>query len=465
MRLQIIEEGQGFAGMGASPTVIKVIGAGGGGNNAINRMIDANLKDVQFIAFNTDMQALNSSRAHIRESLGTQTTRGLGAGGNPEIGERAATEDKEKIKKILDGADMVFITAGMGGGTGTGAAPVIASIAREMGILCVACVTRPFDFEGERKKAIAEEGIRKLRENVDSLIVIPNQHLLKLSDRRTSVKQSFQIADDVLRQGVQGISDLITRPGEINIDFADVRSIMQGQGDAIMGIGIGEGENRAVDAATKAINNPLLLDASIEGATGILVNVLCSSDFPLPEYEEIMRIITASADSHAQIKAGIVYDETLGDVVQVSVIATGFRNGHIDTMASRKPGATTYTKESLGELFSTPRPSARDGLVSSMGSSMAGNAGALGHGQTSSLGSVGQALGSGYHAYQPAAGTVHVPGLGTAPASAAASISNPGQEAIKRDGPSSFEDILGGNYSEPTYLRYQRQNQNQNPRK
>jgi cell division protein FtsZ len=309
-----------------SPTVIKVVGVGGGGSNAVNRMIVSGLSNVQFYAVNTDLQALQLSNAPNKIPLGTKLTGGLGAGGVPEVGEKAALEDKDAIQNVLRGADMVFITAGMGGGTGTGAAPVIAKIARELNILTVAVVTKPFQFEGRRKMELAEKGIAKLREAVDTLITIPNQHLLKIVERRTPIKEAFLKADDVLRQGVQGISDLITKPGEINIDFADVRTIMKGQGDALMGIGIGRGDNRAVDAATNAINNPLLEDAHIEGACGILVNVTGGPDFALTEYEEVLNIITANADKDALVIPGSTVDENLEDEVRVTVIATGFRN-------------------------------------------------------------------------------------------------------------------------------------------
>lgn len=318
MHIELVDEGT------ADPTVIKVMGVGGGGSNAVNRMISSGLKNVQFIAVNTDQQALKLSLAETKIGLGTQLTGGLGAGGVPEVGESAALEDKDEIRNILQGADMVFLTAGMGGGTGTGAAPIMAQIAREMEILTVAVVTKPFEFEGRRKMQLADEGIRRLRETVDTLIIIPNQYLLKIVDKRTPIKEAFLLADDVLRQGVQGISDLITRPGEINIDFADVRTIMKGQGDALMGIGTGHGDNRAVDAATNAINNPLLEDARIEGAKGILVSVTGGEDFSLIEYEEIVNIITANADSDALIIPGTTLDVTMVDEVQVTVVATGF---------------------------------------------------------------------------------------------------------------------------------------------
>jgi cell division protein FtsZ len=307
-----------------SPTVIKVIGAGGGGSNAVNRMMAAGLQNVDFIVANTDLQALNYSNAPMKLAIGSKLTGGLGAGGKPEVGEKAAIEDTETIANAVRGADMVFITAGMGGGTGTGAVPIIAQVAREQGALTVGVVTKPFDFEGKVKQRLAEEGIAKLRQSVDTLIVIPNQHLLKLVDRRTPIKQAFIMADDVLRQAVQGISDLITHPGIINIDFADVRTTMEGQGDAIMGIGTGEGDNRAVDAATDAINNPLLEDSHIEGANHILINVTGNEDLTLLEVEEIVKIVTANADPDALIIYGTATDNSMGDKISVTVIATGF---------------------------------------------------------------------------------------------------------------------------------------------
>jgi cell division protein FtsZ len=318
MNIEVVEDAV------ASPTVIKVIGAGGGGSNAVNRMIASGLKNVQFIVANTDLQALSLSRAEIKLGLGAKVTHGLGAGGKPEVGEKAALEDKEAIAQALRGADMVFVTAGMGGGTGTGSAPVIAQIARDQGALTVGVVTMPFDFEGRAKARLAEEGIEKLRQAVDTLIVIPNQHLLKVVEKKTPIKQAFLVADDVLRQGVQAISDLITVPGEINIDFADVCTVMQGKGDAIMGIGFASGDNRAVEAAAKAINNPILEDARIEGATNILINVTGGEDFSLTEYQEIVDRITESADREFFQKQGLIIDPSVGDEVRVTVIATGF---------------------------------------------------------------------------------------------------------------------------------------------
>ena len=307
-----------------NPTVIKVIGAGGGGSNAVNRMIAGGLNNVQFIAVNTDLQDLGRSKAEIKLGIGTKLTKGLGAGGKPEVGEKAAMEDREMIEQALRGSDMVFVTTGLGGGTGTGSAPIIAQTARDLGALTVAVVTKPFTFEGKVVGRIADEGLERLRQAVDTVIVIPNQNLLKVVDKRTPIKQAFLLADDVLRQGVQGISDLITLAGDINIDFADVRTVMQGQGDAIMGIGIGSGDNRAVDAANKAVNNPLLEDARIEGARNVLVNVTGGEDFSLIEYQEIVDFITEKASEDAHIIAGFVTDPKINDEVRVTVIATGF---------------------------------------------------------------------------------------------------------------------------------------------
>ena len=321
MNIELIEDK--FGGDTGNPTVIKVIGVGGGGNNAVNRMIASGLKNVDFIAVNTDLQALKLSSSETKMPIGTKLTGGLGAGGNPDIGENAAIESTEELRNVLRGADMVFITAGMGGGTGTGAAAVVAQIARELEALTVAVVTKPFSFEGAKKMKLAEQGIERLRNAVDTLIVIPNQYLLKIVERKTPIKEAFRIADDVLRQGVQGISDLITEAGEINIDFADVRTVMKGKGDALMGIGTGSGDNRAVDAATNAINNPLLEDARIEGAKGILVSVTGGEDFSLAEYEEILNIITTNADEDAMIISGTATDVSLEDEVKVTVIATG----------------------------------------------------------------------------------------------------------------------------------------------
>ena len=306
------------------PTDIKVIGVGGGGGNAINRMIESGLKKVTFVALNTDVQALQRSNAQVRIPIGKELTGGLGAGGIPEMGMKAAEESKDEIREVLEGTDMVFITAGMGGGTGTGAAPVVAEIAKGLNVLTVAVVTTPFAFEGRKKLQFANEGIERLRKNVDTLILIPNQYLLKVAENNTPIKQAFLMADDVLRQGVQGISELITEPGEINIDFADVRTVMKGKGDAIMGIGLGEGANRAVDAARQAISNPLLENARIDGAKSVLVNLTASDGLTLQEYQDVVEMITENCDPEALIIAGQAYNPDLGDKVKVTVVATGF---------------------------------------------------------------------------------------------------------------------------------------------
>lgn len=308
-----------------NPTKIKVVGCGGGGSNAVNRMIDAKIPNVDFIVINTDLQALNKSQAETKLAIGQKVTGGLGAGANPEIGEQAAEEDKENIKNILAGANMVFVTAGMGGGTGTGSAPVVAKIAREMGALTVGVVTTPFDFEGSIRMGVAKNGIEKLHKEVDSLIVIPNQQLLKIIDKKAPVTQAFLVADDVLRHGVEGISRIITMPGEVNTDFADVTAAMKGQGDALLGVGVGNGENRAVDAATRAVNNPLLEDMNIDGAKNILINVSSCGNVSLAETEEMAKIITASADPNCRVFWGNVFDSTMAeDDLSVTVIATGF---------------------------------------------------------------------------------------------------------------------------------------------
>jgi cell division protein FtsZ len=302
---------------------IKVIGVGGGGNNAVNRMIQAGLKGVEFISVNTDGQALILSHAPYRIQIGEKLTKGLGAGANPEIGEKAAEESREDIMKALKGADMVFVTAGMGGGTGTGAAPVVAECAKEIGALTVGVVTKPFTFEGRRRQSQAERGIAKLKEKVDTLITIPNDRLMQVVDKRTPIVEAFRIADDVLRQGVQGISDLIAVPGLINLDFADVKTIMQDTGSALMGIGVATGDNRAMAAAEAAIKSPLL-ETSIEGARGVLLNITGGSSLGLFEVNEAAEIIAKAADPEANIIFGAVIDENLSDEVRVTVIATGF---------------------------------------------------------------------------------------------------------------------------------------------
>ena len=305
---------------------IKVIGVGGGGTNAVNRMIEAGLTGVEFIAMNTDIQVLDISAADYKLQLGENLTRGLGAGGNPEVGRSAAEESKSDIKKALEGSDMVFITAGMGGGTGTGAAPVIAELAKELNILTVAVVTKPFKFEGPRRTRLAEAGVSALREKVDTVIVIPNDRLLGVVEKKATLVEAFREADDVLRQGVQGISDIITIPGIINVDFADVRAIMLNAGTALMGIGVASGENRAVDAAQAAIASPLL-ETSIEGARAALINITGGLDLTLSEVHEATELIQQATDAEdANIIFGIVQDPKLGDEVRITVLATGFDN-------------------------------------------------------------------------------------------------------------------------------------------
>lgn len=302
---------------------IKVIGVGGGGSNAVNRMIENGLQGVDFIAVNTDAQALHLSKAETKLQLGGKLTRGLGAGANPEIGKRAAEESKEQIAQALQGADMVFITAGMGGGTGTGAAPVIAQIAKELGALTVGVVTRPFSFEGKKRASHAAAGIAALKEKVDTLIVIPNDRLLEIVDKNTPMLEAFREADNVLRQGVQGISDLIAVPGLINLDFADVKTIMSDKGSALMGIGIASGENRAAEAARKAISSPLL-ETSVDGAQGVLMNITGGTNLSLYEVHEAAEIVSAASDPDVNMIFGSVINENLKDEIVVTVIATGF---------------------------------------------------------------------------------------------------------------------------------------------
>ncbi|HUO86321.1 MAG TPA: cell division protein FtsZ [Thermoanaerobaculia bacterium] len=306
------------------PAKIKVIGIGGGGGNAVNRMIDANLRGIEFIAANTDVQALRKCRAEQKLQLGSVLTKGLGAGADPEVGRKSALEDTEKILQMLDGADMIFLTAGLGGGTGGGAAPILASLAAEIGALTVAVVTKPFSFEGRRRMKYAEQAVEELRGSVDTLITIPNERLLSFVERGTPLSEAFRIADDVLRQAVQGISDLITIPGEVNVDFADVRTIMTGMGMALMGTGIAKGENRALEAAQRAISSPLLEETSIQGARGVLINISGGNDMTLHEVAEAARIIQESVDEDANIISGMVIDETLEEAMKVTVIATGF---------------------------------------------------------------------------------------------------------------------------------------------
>ena len=337
---------------------IKVVGVGGGGGNAVNTMIAAGLPGVDFIAANTDSQALKANLAPIKMQLGEKLTRGLGAGGNPEVGKRAAQEDVERLREYLGEADMIFITAGMGGGTGTGAAPIIAKVAKELGSLTVGVVTKPFTFEGKRRMKQAEEGMKELKASVDTLIAIPNQRLLSVAGRNSSILETFKKADDVLLQAVRGISDLITVHGLINLDFADVRTIMSEMGMAMMGAAIAQGENRAVEAAQKAISSPLLEEVSIQGARGVLINITGGPDLSLHEVNEAATLIQEEADEEANIIFGAVIDESMGDEVRITVIATGFGE-HAEAGEKPRPGPRDARAAGAGE----GRPVKRLGLL------------------------------------------------------------------------------------------------------
>jgi len=306
--------------------LIKVVGVGGGGTNAVNRMVDAGLSGVEFIAVNTDAQALMMCDADVKIHIGSQSTRGLGAGADPAVGQAAAQESRDELKEALKGADMVFVTAGEGGGTGTGGAPIVAQLARELQALTVGVVTKPFVFEGRKRSQQAELGIENLRDHVDTLIGIENDRLLQVVEKKTSVVDAFRMADDILRQGVQGITDLITVPGLVNLDFADVRTIMREAGSALMGIGTASGENRAAEAARAAVSSPLL-ETTIEGATGILLNITGGPEIGLFEVNEAAEVVTSAADQNANVIFGAVIDDAMGDEVRVTVIATGFGNG------------------------------------------------------------------------------------------------------------------------------------------
>lgn len=334
---------------------IKVIGIGGGGGNAVNRMIEAGIEGIEFLVANTDLQALKRSRAPIKIQLGGRLTKGLGAGANPHIGRDAALEDTEKIIEVLEGADMVFVTTGLGGGTGTGAAPIIASLATELNALTVAVVTKPFHFEGRRRMQQADQGLRELRECVDTVITIPNERLLHTVERTASLADSFKVADDVLRQAVQGISDLITVPGLINLDFADVKAIMAGMGLALMGAGRASGEHRAMEATQQAISSPLLEEATIEGAKGVLINITGGPDLTLFEVNEASSIIREAADEDANIIFGAVIDESLRDEMKITVIATGFDKESADAgtnsaSASMTSSPSRYNRAQNEEL-------------------------------------------------------------------------------------------------------------------
>lgn len=340
------------------PAVIKVIGAGGAGSNAVNRMIDAGLQFVDFIVLNTDAQALAYSQAKTKLQIGEKLTGGLGAGGKPDVGEQAAVDDSDLIRETVEGADMIFITAGMGGGTGTGSAPVIAKIAKELGILTVAVVTKPFAFEGSAKMKLAESGIKKLSEHVDSLIVIPNQALLKIVDKQTTIIEAFIKADDVLRQAVQGISDLILKPGLVNLDLNDVKTAMTDKGNAHMGVGTASGENRAVNAATSAVDNPLLEDNGMEGAKYILVNISGSSSLTLTEVEEIISMVKQKADPDVNLKYGVCQYEEMGDALSVTLVATGIPNSNFLEYANNgfknnNAAANEKRNSALGDFISS----------------------------------------------------------------------------------------------------------------
>ncbi|MFH9073348.1 cell division protein FtsZ [Streptomyces alboflavus] len=336
--------------------VIKVIGVGGGGVNAINRMIEVGLKGVEFIAINTDAQALLMSDADVKLDVGRELTRGLGAGANPAVGRKAAEDHREEIEEVLKGADMVFVTAGEGGGTGTGGAPVVANIARSLGALTIGVVTRPFTFEGRRRANQAEDGIAELREEVDTLIVIPNDRLLSISDRQVSVLDAFKSADQVLLSGVQGITDLITTPGLINLDFADVKSVMSEAGSALMGIGSARGDDRAVAAAEMAISSPLL-EASIDGARGVLLSISGGSDLGLFEINEAAQLVSEAAHPEANIIFGAVIDDALGDEVRVTVIAAGFDGGQPPSKRDNVLGSASAKREEPAPPARQPEPS------------------------------------------------------------------------------------------------------------
>ena len=330
--------------------VIKVVGVGGGGSNAVNRMVEAGLRGCEFIAVNTDAQALLMVEADQKIHIGTAATRGLGAGANPEKGYEAAMETRDELKEALKGADMVFVTAGEGGGTGTGAAPVVAEIAQELKALTVGVVTRPFGFEGGRRAEQAQAGIGKLRDNVDTLIIIPNDRLLQVVEKQTPLGDAFRMADEVLRQGVQGITDLITIPGLVNLDFADVRTIMTDAGSALMGIGEAEGENRAAEAARAAVSSPLL-EASVAGATGVLLNITGGPDLGLFEVNEAAEVVTGASDLNANVIFGAVIDDSLGGRVRVTVIATGFDKAY---RRERREPSEVVEREATGEGFDVP---------------------------------------------------------------------------------------------------------------
>src|SRR5438477_2922394 len=334
--------------------LIKVVGVGGGGSNAVNRMVDAGLSGVEFIAINTDAQALLMCDADVKMPIGSSVTRGLGAGADPSVGRLAAEESRDELKEALKGADMIFVTAGEGGGTGTGAAPIAAQLAGELGALCVGVVTRPFSFEGRRRAEVASLGVEELRDHVDTLIVIENDRLLQVVEKQTSIVDAFRMADDVLRQGVQGITDLITIPGLVNLDFADVRTIMSEAGSALMGIGTASGESRAAEAARAAVSSPLL-ETTIEGATGILLNITGGPDIGLFEVNEAAEVVTSAADQNANVIFGAVIDDAAGDKVRVTVIAAGFGSSR-----RRRRGSLAGAEAAAPSATQTPSPATFD---------------------------------------------------------------------------------------------------------
>lgn len=352
-----------------SPVVIKVVGVGGGGMNAVSRMVNANFRGVEFIVMNTDEQVLSKSSVENRVQLGNKVTRGMGAGGDPEVGNKAAQEDKDRIASVLKGADMVFVTAGMGGGTGTGAAPVIAEIAKELKCLVVGVVTLPFGFEGRRRNDLAKTGLNMLRQNVDTLITIKNDSIFKVVDKKASIDYAFRVIDDILLNAVKGLSDIINHPGIINVDFADVKTIMKDTGDAIMGVGEGIGENRVADAVEHAINNVLLEENSIGGASSLLINVTGGNDLTINDWNEVSQVITSQVDTNANIIIGLNEEEGLNEKIRVTVIATGFRARLPHTLNSLKRDQAPVNKEQQQpqrdqrEVQQQPQPMVRPKVV------------------------------------------------------------------------------------------------------
>lgn len=402
---------------------IRVVGVGGGGNSAISRMFDANIQGVEFIVVNSDAQALHMSKIQKKIHIGKSLTRGLGAGMNPDIGKQAAEEDEAELREVLDGSDMVFVTCGLGGGTGTGAAPVIARIAKDLGALTVGVVTKPFSFEGAQRMQLAEKGHAELEAEVDTLITIPNNKLLQIIDKKTSLTSAFSIVDDVLRQGVQGISDLITVPGIVNVDFADVRAVMQETGSALMGIGIADGENRAIEAAKQAIDSPLL-ELSINGAKGVLFNVTGGGDLGMFEIDEAAKVITESIDPSARVIFGAVQDEALGDKVKVTVIATGFgaetitEEPRMIEPSVAAAGSTAFSFQSVAQ----PEPMLRSGTPAGYQASTSFAQSAFG---SAAQQAAADANATGLHGSSEQRGSSDIPGIPSEPAPSRAESSQP----------------------------------------